>query len=85
MSGSETSEILARLDNIEQAIAFRPAWISGWSNLSRYLGLKDKQCRKAKAWAAAEGLYCKMINGTPSWAIADIDRAMRNGRDVECA
>ena len=78
-----STELAERLDRIEQAVAFRPAWISGWVNLGRYLGHKDKQGRTAKAWAIKEGVTVKLINGVPHFPIADVDRAMRNGREIE--
>lgn len=80
---SADPEVLERLDRIEQAVAFRPAWIAGYVHLGRYIGSVDKQGRKAKAWALAEGLKSKMIDGTPHFSIADVDRAMRNGRSIE--
>lgn len=75
--------LLERLERIEQAVAFRPAWIAGWANLGRYIGRKDKQGRIARAWAAEEGLRPKVINGVPHFAMVDVDRAMRNGRVIE--
>lgn len=78
-----SEELASRLDAIERAIAFRPAWIKGYVNLGRYLGHSDKQGRIAKAWASEEGLRVKTINGMPHFAIADVDRAMRNGRSIE--
>ena len=80
---TDDSEILERLDRIEQAVAFRPAWIAGWVNLGLYIGSSDKQGRKAKAWASAEGLRPKMIDGMPHFSIMDVDRVMRNGRSIE--
>lgn len=81
MSGE--SEILERLERIEQAVAFRPGWISGYVNLGRYIGRDDKRGRVAKAWAEEEGLKPKLINGVPHFAMSDVDRAMRNGRPIE--
>jgi hypothetical protein len=75
--------VIERLDRIEQAVAFRPAWIKGYAALGRYMGHSDTQGRIAKAWAAAEGLRPKLINGVPHFAMADVDRAMRNGRPIE--
>jgi len=72
-----------RLDRIEASMAYRPAWIKGWVNLARYLGHDDKKGRTARAWAEAENLPRKMINGVPHFSIKDVDRAMRNGRAVE--
>ena len=80
---SADPQLIERLDRIEQAVAFRPAWIAGFVNLGRYLGHKDKQGRTAKAWAVEEGITVKLINGTPHFPIADVDRAMRNGREIE--
>lgn len=80
---SEGTEILERLDRIETAVSYRPAWLAGYVALGRYIGSADKQGRKAKAWAQAEGLRCKMIDGTPHFALSDVDRAMRNGRRIE--
>lgn len=80
---AEAPEIIERLDRIERAVAFRPAWIEGYVNLGRYIGSADKQGRKAKAWARAEGLRPKMIDGTPHFSMSDVDRAMRNGRVIE--
>lgn len=81
MSGE--SEILERLERIEQAVAFRPCWIAGYVNLGRYIGRDDKRGRVAKAWAAKEGLKPKLINGVPHFSITDVDRAMRNGKVIE--
>jgi len=78
-----SAELAARFDMLEAKLAFRPAWITGYTNLGRYIGRKDKKGTIAKAWAISEGLYCKKINGSPSWSISDVDRAMRNGRDME--
>lgn len=61
----------------------RPAWLAGYVALGRYIGSFDKKGRKAKAWALAEGLKPKLIDGTPHFSLADVDRAMRNGRDIE--
>lgn len=80
---ADIADIVQRLDRIEQAIAFRPAWLAGYAALARYIGHADKQGRTAKAWAAKEGLKPKMINGVPHFAMLDVDRAMRNGSDVE--
>lgn len=80
---SQLDEVVERLDRIEQAVAYRPGWITGYANLGRYLGRHDKKGKVAKAWAEAEGLPCKKINGSPSWSLADVDRAMRNGRAIE--
>jgi len=84
MSGAEA--ILAEIADLKKQMAresFRPAWIEGYVALGRYIGSKDAKGRKARAWAVAEGLKCKMINGTPHFSIVDVDRAMRNGRAIE--
>lgn len=78
-----SEELSARLDAIESSIAFRPGWIAGHCALGRYIGRSDKRGRIAKAWAEAEGLKPKLINGVPHFSLADVDRAMRNGRDME--
>lgn len=75
--------LIERLDRIERAVAYRPAWIAGYAALGRYIGSADKQGRKARAWAIAEGLTPKVIDGTPHFSMADVDRAMRNGRPIE--
>ena len=78
-----SAELAARFDALEAKMAFRPAWIAGYVNLGLYIGRKDKQGRIAKVWAVAEGLKPKLINGVPHFSIADVDRAMRNGREVD--
>lgn len=78
-----SDELKARFDDLERAVAFRPAWISGYRALGMYIGRSDAKGRVAKAWAQAEKLPCKMINGTPHYSLADVDRAMRNGRPIE--
>jgi phage regulator Rha-like protein len=80
-----SAELAKRFDELESRLAFRPGWIAGYVNLGRYIGKSDKKGRVAKAWSQAEGLKPKMINGVPHFALADVDRAMRNGRDVEVA
>lgn len=89
---SQTIEALAdavekrqarRLDDLEAKLAFRPAWISGYVALGRYIGSTDAKGRKAKAWADKEGLKGKEIDGTLHFSIADVDRAMRNGRAIQ--
>jgi len=80
---TEAAQILEHLERIERAVAFRPAWLAGNCALGAYIGSKDASGRKAKAWATAERLPCKMINGTPHYSLADVDRAMRNGRAIE--
>jgi hypothetical protein len=80
-----SAELAKRFDALEARLDFRPAWIAGYVSLGRYIGRSDKKGRVAKAWAKAEGLKVKMINGTPHFSISDVDRAMRNGRDVEVA
>jgi|AntRauTorcE11897_2_1112592.scaffolds.fasta_scaffold06231_7 hypothetical protein len=82
----ECSDALSkRFDALESAVAFRPGWITGYANLGRYIGREDKKGRIARAWATEEKLYVKIINGSPSWSLVDVDRAMRNGRTVEVA
>lgn len=83
MIGEFEAQLLQDMQELKQAVAFRPAWISGFANLGRYIGRSDKQGRIAKAWATEEGLTVKMINGTPHFSISDVDRAMRNGRQIE--
>lgn len=77
------SKIESRFDRLEERIAYRPGWITGAVNLGRHLGFKDQKGRKARAWAEIEGIPCKIINGTPSWSLSDVDRAMRNGKKIE--
>jgi hypothetical protein len=76
-------QVLTRLERIEMTAKFQPAWISGYVALGRYLGWNDAKGRKAKAWVEAESIYTKWINGTPTWKISDIEKAMRNGVSVE--
>ena len=77
------AEVIKRLNRIEMTTKFQKAWISGYVALGRYLDWNDQQGRKAKAWVEAEKIYTKMVNGTPSWRIADVEKAMRNGKAVE--
>ena len=76
-------EIQDELREIRMAMAFRPEWIAGYVNLGRYIGRSDKKGRVAKAWAAEEGLKSKEINGVSHFSMADVDRAMRNGKQIE--
>jgi hypothetical protein len=80
---TDAAQILEHLERIERAVAFRPAWIAGNRALGGYIGSNDASGRKAKSWAAAERLHCKVINGTPHYSLSDVDRAMRNGRAIE--
>ena len=77
------AQVIERLKRIETAAKFHPGWISGYLALGRYLGWNDQSGRKVKAWVEAENIYTKYVNGTPSWRIADIDKAMRNGKRIE--
>lgn len=78
-----SEELAAQLNRIERNMAFRPAWLCGPGALGRYIGTADRQGRKALAWARAEGIKSKSINGTAHFSISDVDRAMRNGRSIE--
>lgn len=78
-----SAELAKRFDELEAKLAFRPGWIAGYFALGRYIGRNDKKGRIAKAWALAERLPVKRINGVPHYSITDVDRAMRNGRAIE--
>ena len=71
------------LGEMKEAMAHRTSWIAGYVALGRYLGSSDRQGRVARAWATAERLKPKEINGTTYFNIADVDRAMRNGKQIE--
>lgn len=79
------SKVLDRVEKHLETTAFRPGWISSYAKLGYYIGEIDKQGRKAKAWVKAEKIYVKYINGTPHFAIKDVERALRNGRKIETA
>jgi hypothetical protein len=75
--------VLAEIREMKEALAYRTSWIAGYVALGRYLGSSDKQGRVARAWATEERLKTKEINGTAYFNIADVDRAMRNGKQIE--
>lgn len=75
--------MLAEVRELKMALAFRPEWIAGYVNLGRYIGRSDKKGRVARAWATEEGLKAKEINGVSHFCLADVDRAMRNGKQIE--
>ncbi|MDG1302382.1 MAG: hypothetical protein P8R37_12435 [Opitutae bacterium] len=75
--------VLAEIREMKEALAYRTSWIAGYVALGRYLGSSDKQGRVARAWATEERLKSKEINGTAYFSMADVDRAMRNGKQIE--
>jgi hypothetical protein len=83
MSADFEKTILAEVRELKMAMAFRPEWIAGYAALARHLGSSDRQGRVARAWATEEGLKPKEINGTAYFSMADVDRAMRNGKQIE--
>ena len=83
MSRAETQLILDELADLRKQLAAPSPWIKGNVALARYMGSTDKSGRAAKAFAAAERIAPKLINGVPYYSLVDVDRAMRNGRAVE--
>ena len=83
MSVEFEETVLAEIRDLKQSMIYRPAWIAGYVALGRYLGSSDRQGRVARAWATEEKLKPKEINGTAYFNIADVDRAMRNGKQIE--
>jgi len=75
--------VLAEIREMKEALSYRTSWIAGYVALGRYLGSSDRKGRIARAWATEEKLKPKEINGTAYFNIADVDRAMRNGKHIE--
>ena len=83
MSADFEKTVLAEIREMKEALSYRTSWIAGYVALGRYLGSSDRQGRVARAWATEEKLKLKEINGTAYFNIADVDRAMRNGKQIE--